>query len=168
MFILLPIAELWLIIEIGGAIGVVPTLALLIFDSLVGAVLLRSHSRAAWERFNLALAEGRVPAKEIFDGAMIIAGGALLLTPGFITDFFGLALLLPPTRALVRRLLTRLAGRRGAVAFRVASFGNDRWRGAGSAQPPSRQSYDYEGSASEVSEPSQEIETGPTGDEQRG
>jgi UPF0716 protein FxsA len=168
LFILLPIAELWLIIEIGGAIGVAPTLALLIFDSLVGAMLLRSHSRAAWERFNLALAEGRIPAREVFDGAMIIVGGALLLTPGFITDFFGLALLLPPTRAVVRKLLTRLVGRRGAVAFRVAAFGNDRWRRAGSAQQRSRQSYDYEGSANEVSEPSREIETGPTGGERRG
>ena len=63
VFILLPIAELWLIIEIGGAIGVVPTLALLILDSLVGAALARSQSRAAWERFNAALAEGRIPAR---------------------------------------------------------------------------------------------------------
>ena len=103
-FIVLPIAELWLIIEIGGAIGVLPTLALLIVDSLVGAALARSQSRAAWERFNLALAEGRIPAKEIFDGAMIILGGALLLTPGFITDIFGIALLIPPTRAAHPRL----------------------------------------------------------------
>src|SRR5918998_6916953 len=96
LFILLPIAELWLIIEIGGAIGILPTLALLIVDSLVGAALARSQSRAAWERFNLALAEGRVPGKEAFDGAMIILGGALLLTPGFITDAFGLAAVLLP------------------------------------------------------------------------
>ena len=168
LFILLPIAELWLIIQIGGAIGVGPTLGLLIFDSLVGAVLLRSHSRAAWERFNVALAEGRIPAREVFDGAMIIVGGALLLTPGFITDFFGLVLLLPPSRAVVRAFLTRLVGRRGAVAFRVASFGNDRWRGAGSAPPRANQSYDYEGSASEVTEPSHEIEPAAPGSDPRG
>ena len=123
LFILLPIAELWLIIEIGGAIGVPPTLALLIVDSIVGAALARSQGRAAWERFNLAMAEGRIPGKEVFDGAMIILGGALLLTPGFITDIFGLVLLIPPTRALIRAFLTRLAGRRGAAAFRVAEFG---------------------------------------------
>ncbi len=165
-FILLPIAELWLIIELGGAIGVMPTIALLIFDSLVGAVLLRSHSRAAWERFNIALAEGRIPAREVFDGAMIIVGGALLLTPGFITDFFGLALLIPPTRALVRAFLTRVVGRRGAVAFRVAEFGYARRPGGKPGAPGRERGYDYEGSASEVTDPSGELTTGdPRGDE---
>jgi UPF0716 protein FxsA len=164
LFILLPIAELWLIIQIGGAIGVLPTLALLIVDSLVGAALARSQSRAGWERFNVALAEGRIPGKEVFDGAMIILGGALLLTPGFITDIFGLVLLIPPSRAIVRAFLSRLAGRRGAVAFRVAEFGYARRPGA---QRPG-QSYDYEGSASEVTEPAPEIESGPSTEEERG
>lgn len=154
LFIAIPIAELWLIIEIGGAIGILPTLALLIVDSLIGAALARSQSRAAWERFNRALSEGRMPGKEAFDGAMIILGGALLLTPGFITDVFGLALLIPPTRALIRGFLTRQVARRGAVAFRVASFGSGRRPGAGR---PDR-SYDYEGSASEVTEPPSEID----------
>jgi len=165
LFILIPIAELWLIIEIGGAIGVLPTLALLIVDSLVGAALARSQSRAAWERFNLALAEGRVPGKEIFNGAMIILGGALLLTPGFITDIFGLALLIPPTRALIRGFLTRLLGRRGAVAFRMAEFGYARRPGTG---PRPSRSYDYEGSASEVTEPPDELGTGSAESDRRG
>jgi UPF0716 protein FxsA len=165
VFILLPIAELWLIIEIGGAIGVPQTIALLIVDSLVGAALARSQSRAAWERFNLALAEGRVPAKEVFDGAMIIMGGALLLTPGFITDVFGLVLLIPPTRALIRGFLARLLGRRGAVAFRVAEFGYSRRPGAGTRPPPPGREYDYEGSASEVTEPPSELEPGPPGND---
>ena len=165
-FIVLPIAELWVIIEIGGAIGVLPTLALLIVDSIVGAMLARSQSRVAWERFNLALAEGRIPAKEIFNGAMIILGGALLLTPGFITDIFGIALLIPPTRAMIRTFLTRLLGRRGAVAFRVASFGNDRFRGPGPGQPGPKRGYDYEGSASEVTDPQAELGRGtPKGDD---
>jgi UPF0716 protein FxsA len=163
VFILLPIAELWLIIEIGGAIGILPTLALLVVDSLVGAALARSQSRAAWERFNLALAEGRVPAKEVFDGAMIILGGALLLTPGFITDVFGLVLLIPPTRALIRGFLARLLGRRGAVAFRVAEFGYARRPGARTRPPQPGRAYDYEGSASEVTEPPSELE--PPGDD---
>lgn len=162
VFILLPIAELWLIIQIGGAIGVLPTLALLVVDSLIGAALARSQSRVAWERFNVALAEGRIPAKEVFNGAMVIVGGALLLTPGFITDVFGLLLLIPPTRAAIRAFLTRLVGRRGAVAFRVASFGNDRFRDARASREPSRD-YDFEGSASEVTEPSREL--GPHGEE---
>ncbi|MDQ2675968.1 MAG: FxsA family protein [Actinomycetota bacterium] len=160
LFILLPIAELWLIIEIGGAIGVVPTLALLIVDSLVGAAVARSQSRAAWERFNGALAAGRVPAKEVFDGAMIIIGGALLLTPGFITDVFGLALLLPPSRAVIRGFLKRLVGRRGAVAFRVAEFGYARRPGSRAGQTGPNRDYDYEGSASEVTDPPEEIDPG--------
>ncbi|HEX2129063.1 MAG TPA: FxsA family protein, partial [Solirubrobacterales bacterium] len=119
LFLLLPIAELYVIIQVGQAIGLVPTLAILILDGFVGAALARSQGRAAWERFNRALAEGRVPARETFDGAMIILGGALLLTPGFITDVVGFCLLLPPTRALIRAGVARLARRR--VMWTVAS-----------------------------------------------
>ena len=156
LFIAVPIAELYVIIQIGGAIGVLPTLALLVLDSMVGAALARSQSRAAWERFNRVLAEGRVPGREVFDGAMIILGGALLLTPGFITDIFGLVLLIPPTRALVRTVLSRAVARRGGVAWRVSGFGTRPGmggRGPGTGQDawsrPGR-SYDYEGTAHEV------------------
>ena len=152
LFIVVPIAELYVIIQIGGAIGVLPTLALLIVDSLVGAALARSQSRAAWERFNRALAEGRVPGREVFDGAMIIVGGALLLTPGFITDVVGLILLLPPTRAILRKFLTRIVSRRAGGAWRVTTFGSPR---AG-RRPPGR-AYDYEGSAREVTDPAGEL-----------
>ena len=162
LFIAIPIAELWLIIEIGSAIGVLPTLALLIVDSLVGAAVAKSQSRAAWERFNGALAAGRVPAKEVFDGAMIILGGALLLTPGFITDVFGLALLLPPSRAMIRGFLKRLLGRRGAIAFRVAEFGYSRRPGGGAGGGRPTRDYDYEGSASEVTDPPDELGPGDT------
>src|SRR5262249_4197584 len=82
----------------------------LIADSILGSLLMRSQGRAAWRRFNAAVAEGRVPAREVLDGVLVIFGGALLLTPGFISDFFGLFFLLPPTRVLVRRLLVRRAG----------------------------------------------------------
>ena len=118
LFIVLPIAELYVIIQVGGAIGVLPTLAILVADSLIGAALARSQSRAAWERFNRALAEGRIPGREVFDGAMIILGGALLLTPGFITDIVGILLLVPPTRAALRLFLSRTVGE--ARRLRVA------------------------------------------------
>jgi len=157
LFIAIPIAELWLITQIGGAIGILPTLGLLIVDSVVGAALARSQSRAAWQRFNVALAEGRAPGKEAFDGAMIILGGALLLTPGFITDVFGLILLIPPTRGLLRGFITRSLARRGAVAFKVASFGSARRAGGTSPFPAPDRAYDYEGSASEVTEPPAEL-----------
>jgi UPF0716 protein FxsA len=123
LFILVPIAELYVIIKVGGAIGVGPTLLILIADSLAGAILLRNQGRAAWVRFNRALAERRMPHKEVFDGVLIIFGGALLLTPGFITDALGLVLLIPPTRALVRAFATRMVRGRMAAGGRVAYFG---------------------------------------------
>jgi UPF0716 protein FxsA len=112
VFIIVPIAELYVLIQIGSAIGILPTIALLILDSVLGAALMRSQGRAAWMRFNRALAEGRMPGREVMDGALVIFGGALLLTPGFLSDFLGLILLLPPTRAIVRTVLVRrFAGR---------------------------------------------------------
>ncbi|MBM3667733.1 MAG: FxsA family protein [Actinobacteria bacterium] len=104
-FIVVPIVELAVIIKVGGAIGIGPTVALLLIDSLLGAFLLRHQGRSAWVSFNRAMAESRIPAKEVLDGVLIIFGGALLLTPGFITDILGLALLIPPTRAIVRSFL---------------------------------------------------------------
>jgi UPF0716 protein FxsA len=115
IFIVVPIAEIYVIIQVGQAIGALWTIALLIADSVIGARLLSWQGRSAWRRFQEALAEGRMPHNEILDGVMIIFGGALLLTPGFITDVFGLILLLPPTRAVVRRALVRSIRRRGAV-----------------------------------------------------
>ena len=112
VFIVVPIAELYVLIQIGQAIGLLPTIALLILDSVLGAALMRSQGRAAWMRLQRALAEGRIPGKEVMDGALVIFGGALLLTPGFLSDILGLVLLLPPTRALVRAVLVRrFAGR---------------------------------------------------------
>jgi UPF0716 protein FxsA len=154
LFLALPIAEIYVIIQVGGAIGLWPTLALLIVDGFVGAALARSQGRAAWERFNRALTAGRIPARETFDGAMIILGGALLLTPGFITDLVGFALLIPPTRDVVRAVLTRFAGRRIGLSWRVASPPP---RAARAGHPRRGPAYDYEGTAHEVTDPSAEL-----------
>jgi UPF0716 protein FxsA len=159
LFIVLPVAEIYVIIKVGEAIGVLPTIALLILDGFLGAALLRHQGRAAWARFNEALAAGRVPAREVFDGAMIIVGGAFLLAPGFITDAIGLLLLLPPSRAIFRRVAAALAVRRAAFTVRTV-----RW-GAGRAQsrqggPRSGAGYDYEGSAREVTESERELPEG--------
>ena len=129
LFIVVPIAELYVLIQIGQAIGVLPTIALLIADSVLGAALMRAQGRAAWLRFNAALAEGRVPGREVMDGALVIFGGALLLTPGFLSDFLGLILLLPPTRALVRGILVKrfadrlVASAASGAQTRVFGFG---------------------------------------------
>ena len=107
LFVVVPLVELYVIIQVGQAIGAVPTIALLLADSVLGSVLMRSQGRAAWGRFQAAVAEGRTPAREVLDGVLVIFGGAFLLTPGFVTDVVGVVLLLPPTRALVRRGLVR-------------------------------------------------------------
>jgi UPF0716 protein FxsA len=155
LFLALPILEIYVIIQVGHAIGFAPTLLLLILDGIAGAALARSQGRTAWARFNRALAEGRVPAKETLDGGMIILGGALLLAPGFITDIFGFSLLIPPTRALLRGLVARLARRRASFAWTVAGP-PPRSGSNGRARPSS--SYDVEGTAHEVTDPPPEIE----------
>jgi UPF0716 protein FxsA len=115
LFILVPIAEIYLIIQVGQEIGALWTVIILIADSIVGARLLAWQGRVAWRAFQEALAAGRMPHREILDGVLIVVGGTLLLTPGFITDAVGLFLLLPPTRALIRRVIVRSIRRRGAV-----------------------------------------------------
>src|SRR5215212_5601036 len=142
LFIVVPIAELYVIIQVGEAIGALPTIAILIADSIIGSMLMRAQGRSAWRRFNVALAEGRIPHREVLDGALVIFGGALLLTPGFLTDILGIVLLLPPTRAVVRRVLVRrFAGRM------MASMTPPRGGGAREPSARPRQAYDVEGTA---------------------
>jgi UPF0716 protein FxsA len=163
LFLALPIAELYVIIQVGQWIGLVPTLAILLLDGFVGAALARSQGRAAWARFNRALAEGRVPASETFDGAMIVLGGALLLAPGFITDTVGFLLLAPPTRALLRGAVARMARRRTTFAWTLSGAP----RGGGPPRPPgapTSHGYDYEGSAREVTDPPGELRRGEPDD----
>ena len=111
-FILVPLAELAVLIAVGDWIGLLPTLVLLLVVSVVGAWLAKREGLAAWRRLQAALAQGRMPTVEVTDGALILLAGALLLTPGFLSDVLGILLLLPPTRAIARRQLPRLAERR--------------------------------------------------------
>ena len=117
LFILVPIAEIYVIIQVGQAIGPLPTVALLVVDSLVGAWLLRSQGRRAWASFTGALAAGRMPHREILDGALVLLGGAFLLTPGFLPDIVGIALLIPPTRRLIGGGIVRLLLLRGPLRW---------------------------------------------------
>ena len=141
LFIVVPIAELAVIIQVGQEIGVLWTVAILVADSILGAVLMRSQGRAAWRRFNEATSAGRVPAREVIDGALVVFGGALLLTPGFLSDIFGLALLFPPTRALVRGVLVR------RLAHRMLRAATTRRPGGG---PRGRRDADVDGTAIDV------------------
>ena len=135
-FILVPIAELWVLIQVGHVIGVLPTLALLVLDSLLGAWLLRREGARAWRAFRAALSERRVPAREVADGALVLFGGALLLTPGFLTDVLGLLCILPPTRAVLRRLLTGVVAARLGVVGVVGGLAADNLSGRARPRRP--------------------------------
>jgi len=147
LFIVVPLVELYVIIQVGQAIGAVPTIVILLADSLLGSMLMRSQGRAVWRRFNEALAAGRPPAREVLDGGLVILGGAFLLTPGFVTDIIGLVLLLPPSRAVVRGALVRRFSRGlvMSVGRRTA-----RRRPTTPPVPDGDHSYDVEGTATEV------------------
>jgi UPF0716 protein FxsA len=142
LFIVVPLAELYVIIQVGQAIGALPTILILLADSVIGSLLLRAQGRAAWRRFMAAVSEGRVPTREVLDGVLVIFGGALLITPGFITDVVGILFLLPPTRALVRRVALRNVAARMAASATTWGLG----RAAGRRQ---RDDYDVEGTATE-------------------
>jgi UPF0716 protein FxsA len=130
LFIGLPIAELYVIYLVGDSIGILPTLALLAADSILGTLLLRSQGRAVWRRFQEAMGAGRMPHREVQDGVAVIFGGAFLITPGFLTDIFGVVLLLPPTRRLVIRALGRQVARFMMARVVVRGRGGDPRPGA--------------------------------------
>jgi UPF0716 protein FxsA len=147
LFIVVPIAELYVIIQVGEAIGLWPTLALLLADALLGSFLLKHQGRGAWRRFNEALAQRRFPGKEVVDGLLIVVGGTLLLAPGFITDIFGVILLVPPTRAIVRSLLKRFTiGRFTVVGMGIPGGGPMR----GPSSEPTTRDYDFDATAEKV------------------
>lgn len=131
--IVVPLAELYVLIQVGQQLGVLPTLALLLAMSLLGGYLLRREGARTWQALREALQAGRLPAREVTDGALVVLGGALLLTPGFLTDVIGLLCILPVTRAVLRRLLTGLVARQFGVAGLVAGFTANRM---GQRRPP--------------------------------
>jgi UPF0716 protein FxsA len=97
-FLAVPFIEIYLLLTIGGVIGVFPTVLLVVFTAVLGAWLLRQQGFATWQRMQASLAQGAVPAYEMIEGPILLVGGALLLTPGFFTDAIGFACLLPQTR----------------------------------------------------------------------
>ncbi|MBJ7243820.1 MAG: FxsA family protein [Solirubrobacteraceae bacterium] len=159
LLVIVPIIELAIIIQIGSMIGVWWTIALLVADSLLGAWLLMREGSRSWLRFRAAIGDGKVPAKETADGGLVISGGALLLTPGFLTDIVGLLFLFQPTRDVIRRIaLTKVVsyaatsvGGPAGWTLRGAFFGSRAAKYA-RAKRPSRD-YDVEGTATEVKPP---------------
>jgi UPF0716 protein FxsA len=122
LFLVTPVVEIYVIIQVGQEIGVVPTILLLLFESALGAWLVKREGRRAWDALRSAFGTGRLPGGELADAALVLVGGTLLLTPGFVTDIVGFFLILPLTRPLARKALGRLIARRAAVVT-VTRFG---------------------------------------------
>ena len=153
MLLVIPIAELYVIVQVGDLIGLPLTLLLLIAVSVLGTVLLKREGAATYFKARDVLARGGIPSKELTDGFLILLGGALLLTPGFLTDVVGLALILPFTRAPFKRFFTtvifaRLAKRHPTMAGGVytarvvrerrSTGSRDEPGTSGSSEPPPR------------------------------
>ena len=115
-FVVVPLVEIWVILQVGQLVGPWWTIALLVLDSMLGAWLIKREGGRAWTALREALQHGRMPAREIADGALILIGGTLMLSPGFVLDIAGILLILPFTRPVARRLLTRVVERRLVVA----------------------------------------------------
>jgi UPF0716 protein FxsA len=110
--LVVPIIEIYVIIQVGQVIGGWPTVGLLLVESAFGAWLVKREGKRAWVALRTALQTGRMPGKELSDAALVLVGGTLLLTPGFVTDVFGFFFILPFTRPLARKALTGIIGRR--------------------------------------------------------
>lgn len=107
LFIAVPLIELYVIVETARSIGTLETIGLLVLVSVVGAWMVKAQGLAVLWRVRSKLAEGLMPGRELVDGALVLLAGALMLTPGFVTDAVGLLLLFPPARMAIRPILIR-------------------------------------------------------------
>ena len=112
LFTIVPLVELFLLVKLGTVVGVGPTVALVIFTGVLGAWLARQQGLGVLRRLSEDLAEGRLPAEALIDGLLILIAGAVLLTPGLLTDVLGFLLLVPQSRAVVRKAAVERFGRR--------------------------------------------------------
>ncbi len=125
-----PIIEISLFIEVGGYLGLWPTIAIVIATAIAGTVLLRVQGLSTLARAQESLRENRFPLREVFDGLCLVMAGALLLTPGFFTDFVGLLLFVPGLRSFLRRILAARMAAAGHIQTASGSY-----RGAGGDGP---------------------------------
>lgn len=144
LLLIVPIVELYVIVQVAGSIGILWTIFLLVSVSVVGAILVKREGTNIWIRAQRQLAQGQMPDNEMIEGVLLLMGGALLLTPGFVTDATGLLLLFPPTRILFRglvkrrfkiRVATGLGGPRSA--FRYATYNRGAAYNSGATYEPS-------------------------------
>ena len=148
LLIVWPIAEIYVMVLVSGALGFFWMLTLIFVSAVAGMLVLRHRGRAHWRRFRGAVGERRPPTREAFDGAMITSGALLLIIPGFISSALGLLLLFPPTRFLVRIAAFALFAGRFTVVTRSAGWGAEQY---GNYRSGDRQ-YDVEGEAVDVTD----------------
>lgn len=135
LFITVPIIEIGLFVQVGGAIGLWPTLAVVILTAVLGTALLRHQGLDTLRRVQESLAQDRLPVAEMFDGLCLLMAGALLLTPGFMTDAFGFLLFVPPFRAAAARAIGHYVLTRGEVHVATTGMGPGADRGPGRPGP---------------------------------
>jgi UPF0716 protein FxsA len=123
LFIVVPLVEIYVIVQVGQLIGVIPTVLLLLVESLLGAWLVRREGRRAWRALRASVATGQLPSRALADAGLVLVGGTLLLTPGFVTDVVGFFFVLPVTRPLARRLLALVVTRRAGAVIRRRTGG---------------------------------------------
>ncbi|MCD9625392.1 FxsA family protein [Rhabdothermincola salaria] len=124
LFVVVPLVELYVIVAVASEIGALPTIALLLVISFAGAWLVRREGIGVLRRTQATLQSGDLPAREMVDGALLLAAGSMLVVPGFVTDALGLLLVVPPVRALLRnRLIRRWERRSGLAAGGLAGRG---------------------------------------------
>jgi UPF0716 protein FxsA len=150
LFVIVPLVELYILIQIGQVVGLLPTLALVLLTGAVGAALARAEGLRVLWAFQSELAQGRIPGQALQDGIAVLVGGAFLVTPGILTDIAGLALLFPPTRGIAQRLVRRSLERRiregglnfvlvGPTMFGGGSGSENTPRGRGDGLDPSKE-----------------------------
>ena len=145
LFIIVPAVELAILIEIGKDIGFWPTMGLILITGVIGSTLTRRQGLAVWNQFNSKLQAGTLPGKELLDGLIVLCSGALLLTPGILTDFVGFLGLIPQSRELIRSRLQKYVSKAQTQgSFRVygSPFQN-------MSSPPKPPATEWQGTAKE-------------------
>jgi UPF0716 protein FxsA len=130
-----PLIEIALFIEVGGWIGLWPTIATVVATALIGTSLLRRQGLATLQRAQAEMAAQRMPVRELFDGACLLVAGVLLLTPGFLTDAIGFVLLIPPLRSTIGLWVWQALQKRGSIHVRSTGFGTGEPGAAGRGGP---------------------------------
>lgn len=157
IFVVVPIVEIGLFIQVGGAIGLWPTLAIVILTALAGTTLMRAQGIMTLKRLQSSLSDGTNPADPMAQGAMILVAGVLLLTPGFFTDAVGFALLLPPVRAVLIRWAAKRFGSNG-IKFTTSTM-----QGKQSPRQPPRGSQTIDGEYSILDDENSDPPQNPSG-----